>query len=308
MSLSSIQKNEIAIEYNQWQFVLSPSVSLSGETINPDYENYEGLYSWVLDEKTRKLISLMHSKFVTEFKAMNTRLPTKDDTAYFWAENSRQLLGTIETSEKLIGLYKNTAEAFAFDPKISECVNLCKDFLEQYRGSTIPPHTEKMPVYLELPIFIKSDRPVILEPENIQTIDVAYVRGLFERTQDDFINGHFDSVITKCRTLLEEVFCYAIEKSGNTPSTSGRINELFNQVKDSYNMRQGPGNDNRVNDLVNGLWKIIESVASFRNIGSDSHGVGRNRLTIREHHAMVYLNAAITVATFIVSIADNANP
>lgn len=308
MALSSIQKNEIAIEHNQWQYAFASTVNIVGEPDIPEYVKFEGLYAWVSDEKTRNLLSLMHSKFVAEFSAMNTRLPTQDDTAYFWAENSRQLLATIETSEKLVGIYRNTAEAFDFDLRISECVNLCKDFLVQYRGSSIPPHTAKMPVYLELPIFIKSDRPVILEPVNIQTISVTYVRGLFERTQEDFNNGNFDSVITKCRTLLEEVFCYAIEKSGNTPSTSGRINELFNQVKDSYNMRQGPGNDNRVNDLVNGLWKIIESVASFRNIGSDSHGVGRSRLSIREHHAMLYLNASITIATFIVSIADNANP
>jgi hypothetical protein len=104
---------------------------------------------------------------------------------------------------------------------------------------------------------------------------------------------------------LEEVFCYAIEKSDGTPSTSGKIGELFNQVKDSYNMKQGPEKDNRVNDLVNGLWKIIESVASFRNMNSDSHGVGSNRLAIKEHHAMLYLNATITVATFVVAVTNN---
>ena len=37
---------------------------------------------------------------------------------------------------------------------------------------------------------------------------------------------------TKSRTLLEEVFCHAIEAKKITPVTSGDIGSLYKQVKD----------------------------------------------------------------------------
>jgi hypothetical protein len=52
----------------------------------------------------------------------------------------------------------------------------------------------------------------------------------------DVLDGNYDSAITKSRTLLEEVFCYVIEKKGETPSESGDIGRLYNQVKQLYNI------------------------------------------------------------------------
>ena len=50
-------------------------------------------------------------------------------------------------------------------------------------------------------------------------------------------------------------------------------------------MRQDKGYDGRVNSLLSGLEKIVQSVAEMRNINSDSHGVGRNRIAIKESEA-----------------------
>lgn len=58
---------------------------------------------------------------------------------------------------------------------------------------------------------------------SVKTIDRDYIKDLSERAMQDMINGNFDSAVTKSRTLLEEVFCYVIEKKGETPSESGDI-------------------------------------------------------------------------------------
>lgn len=55
--------------------------------------------------------------------------------------------------------------------------------------------------------------------------------------------------ITKSRTLLEEVFCHAIEVKGETPNSSGEINTLYKQVKDLYSMHTGKDVDTRINTL-----------------------------------------------------------
>lgn len=54
----------------------------------------------------------------------------------------------------------------------------------------------------------------------------------------DVTDGNYDSAITKSRTLLEEVFCYVIEKKGEKPTESGDIGKLYNQVKLLYHMHK----------------------------------------------------------------------
>ena len=42
-------------------------------------------------------------------------------------------------------------------------------------------------------------------------------KDLAERANKDIDDGNFDSAITKARTILEETFCYVIEKKGEVP-------------------------------------------------------------------------------------------
>lgn len=62
----------------------------------------------------------------------------------------------------------------------------------------------------------------------------------------EFHESVFDSAITKSRTLLEETFCYVIEKKGETPSALGNISDLYRQVKDLYNMHGDTNTDRRI--------------------------------------------------------------
>lgn len=138
----------------------------------------------------------------------------------------------------------------------------------------------------------------------VKTIDRTYISELATRTEDDICKGNFDSAITKARTLLEEVFCYVIEKAGETPSDSGDIGKLYNQVKTLYNMHQDKDMDKRINMCLSGLEKILTSISQMRNEVSDSHGMGARRLTIAEHHTRLFINSAMTMADFILSVSS----
>ena len=105
---------------------------------------------------------------------------------------------------------------------------------------------------------------------------------------EDVEQKNYDSAITKSRTLLEEVFCYVIEKKNETPSTSGNMNDLYKQVKDLYNMHGDANTDRRINTLLSGLEKIVSALSEMRNKDSDAHGVGANRIAIDEHHARLF--------------------
>lgn len=146
-----------------------------------------------------------------------------------------------------------------------------------------------------------------IQAPRIKSIDREYVKNISARALDDIEQGNFDSAITKARTLVEETFCYVIEKKSEEPSTSGDINKLYRQVKDLYNMHPNPNADRRVNTLLSGLEKIISAVAEMRNKDSDAHGVGAARLSIEEHHARLFVNAAISMADFILSVENKQN-
>lgn len=138
----------------------------------------------------------------------------------------------------------------------------------------------------------------------ITCVNREYIKDIASRAMAEIELGNYDSALTKCRTLLEEVFIYAIEKKGETPSESGEIGKLYGQVKALYNMHQSKDVDKRINGLLSGLEKILSAIAEMRNKGSDSHGVGAKRITIADHHARLFINSAMTMADFVLSVCE----
>ena len=141
---------------------------------------------------------------------------------------------------------------------------------------------------------------------SINTIDRSYIKDMANRAQEDIILGNFDSALTKARTLLEEVFCWAIERKGEQPSSSGDAGNLFSQVKCLYNIHADRTMDRRICDLVNGLNKIVDSIGQMRNKQGDAHGVGASRVNIEDYHARLAVNAAANVADFVLSVVHRA--
>lgn len=139
----------------------------------------------------------------------------------------------------------------------------------------------------------------------IKTIDREYIKSISSRAMRDIEQNDFDSAITKSRTLLEETFCYVIEKKNETPSDSGDISKLFKQVKTLYNMHTDTNTYRRINTLLSGLNSIVSAVAEMRNKDSDAHGVGAARIPIKEHHARLFVNSSMAMADFILSVQQN---
>lgn len=143
---------------------------------------------------------------------------------------------------------------------------------------------------------------VHISAPKIKTIDREYIKSISARALLDVEEKNYDSAITKSRTLLEETFCYLIELKNETPSDSGDIAKLYKQVRTLYNMHTDANTDRRINTLLSGLNSIVSSIAEMRNKNSDAHGVGANRISIDEHHARLFINSAMTMADFIISV------
>ncbi len=287
----TVLDNSIEIPYRKLQDRLS--------------DEYSPLYGAVPHQKLAVIFSTLHASLMDLFDKMNIRLPTGDDEAYYWADESRELIQDIDILNQLQRALAKTPLAFEIDEYYRNLFAKCSSFLCQSRGSQIPAHMDKIELYYTIPIFRMCDERVIVVTPEISAINREYITDISKRALEDVDAGNYDSAITKCRTLVEETFCYVIELKNEKPSDSGDIGKLYNQVKQLYNMHQDKNIDKRINSLLSGLEKILVAIAQMRNEGSDAHGVGQRRIRIAEYHARLFINSAMTMADFVLSVGQN---
>lgn len=201
--------------------------------------------------------------------------------------------------------------AFCGEAAEPEVVKLLGDLLQYYEISCLDAeadNSEYHTLYEKCKDIIAKEQSNVIRIETpaISCVNREYIKDISLRAMQDVESGIYDGAITKSRTLLEEVFCFVIEKKGETPSDSGDIGKLYNQVKQLYHMHQDKDMDKRINGLLSGLEKILSAIAEMRNKDSDSHGVGSKRINIAEHHARLFVNSAMTMADFILAVGERS--
>jgi len=136
-------------------------------------------------------------------------------------------------------------------------------------------------------------------PGTLKEINNDYIKTLIDRVSKDLEESNFDSALTKSRTLIEEVLIFLIESKNEQSSGKGDVNKLYNQFKELYNLKIQNDWDKRVKELLSGLENIVKSIASMRNINSDSHGAGNKRTRIRLSEALLFVNSSITLCQYL---------
>lgn len=149
--------------------------------------------------------------------------------------------------------------------------------------------------------IVETGKKPVIETPKLNILSVPYVLGLRERCNNDLLSGNFDSVITKSRTMIEEILVQILENNKCFNIPRGDIIKQYNEVKNLYGMQQSKEYDARINSLLSGLERIVQAVAEMRNANSDAHGVGSRRINIRECEARLVMNASITFCEYILS-------
>ena len=200
--------------------------------------------------------------------------------------------------------------SYCYEAEENDVLKLLSALLEHYENHGLSYESDSA----QLKRYEKCRRAIDRESGNIrietpaiQELNRSYIQDIALRANKDVDEGNYDSAITKSRTLLEEVFCHAIEAKNVIPSDKGDIYRLYGQVKDLYNMHASKEMDVRINSLLSGLEKLLKAIAEMRNEGSDSHGIGSRRVAIRDYHARLFVNSALTMADFILSVEQYAN-
>lgn len=146
---------------------------------------------------------------------------------------------------------------------------------------------------------------IVFDTPKVKVITSQYIRELPERIKDDIESRDYDSVITKSRTLLEEVLIFIIEHlTHERYKSSGDLIKIYQETTDLLNMRQKSEWDKRVNELLGGLHKLISAISSMRNMNSDAHGAGSGRIQIKKREALLAAHSSMMIAEYLLSVYE----
>lgn len=146
---------------------------------------------------------------------------------------------------------------------------------------------------------------VSFEIPNVKVVTSQYIQELPDRIKDDIDNEDYDSVITKSRTLLEEVLIFIIEKmTFERYKSSGDLVKIYQDATELLGMRQNKDWDKRVNELLGGLHKLVNAISSMRNMNSDAHGAGSSRIIIKKREALLVANSSMMLAEYWLSVYE----
>jgi serine/threonine-protein kinase len=185
--------------------------------LNSEYAKH---YSCFESEKLKIMLSTLHFMFVDSFTTMNSRLPTVETEAHFWADSSRYLLKAIECSENLQDGLRNSKYAFKMDPYYKDVLDKCKTFLSPSGGSSIPPYMQKIRPYYTIPIFLKEDSVEIKNPDGSRTYNLKLIG-----------EGSYAQVFTFRDNFYDKNFVLKRAKKELNTKEIERFKNEFNELK-----------------------------------------------------------------------------
>jgi hypothetical protein len=136
-------------------------------------------------------------------------------------------------------------------------------------------------------------------PVGVDVLSLAYVHELETKTDQRLATSDLEGAITTARTMLEAVLLELERQLTTAPGDhKGDLQRLFKAVAKQLRIDQDRTDlDDNFKQVVRGLVQVVNGLAPIRNKMSDGHPRERKPAA---HHARVIVNAAKTVATFLV--------
>ncbi|ARE20510.1 protein kinase family protein [Lactococcus lactis] len=192
---------------------------------------YVDLYKEFEDEKLRMVLSTLHHLLTESYITMNQLLPSEDYTRHFWAEDSRKLINIIKIINKLKGKLLNSELSFKLDDYYANVLKNSKDFLSKSGGSEIPPFTESVDLYYEIPIFIptnslnisREDKKIFSDLKPIGEGSYASVY----KYKDEFYDKEFVLKRAKKKLDTKELERFKIEYEQMKSLSSPYVTEVY---------------------------------------------------------------------------------
>lgn len=140
---------------------------------------------------------------------------------------------------------------------------------------------------------------IALATVEADVLGLAYVHELEAKTDQRLVAADLEGAITTARTMLEAVLLELERQLTSNPiDHKGDLQRLFKSVAKQLRIDEERADlDDNFKQVVRGLVQIVNGLAPIRNKMSDGHPRQRKPAG---HHARVIVNAAKTVATFLI--------
>lgn len=133
----------------------------------------------------------------------------------------------------------------------------------------------------------------------VDLLTLSYVHELETKCDRRMADADLEGAITVARTMLEAVLTELESRlCGTAGEYQGDLAKQFKAIAKQLGMDAGRADlDNNFRQVIGGLTNVVNGLAPIRNKMSDGHARSAKPVP---HHARVVVNAAKTVATFLV--------
>lgn len=130
-------------------------------------------------------------------------------------------------------------------------------------------------------------------------IDWRSVREAWQKALER-VSGDPEGAITAARTTLESVCKHILDGRGVEDRSRGDLVRLYKATAQELQLSPGGYTEEIFKQILGGCSSITAGLAGLRNALGDSHGKGRRYVQPQPRHARLAVNAAMTLAEFLI--------
>lgn len=143
------------------------------------------------------------------------------------------------------------------------------------------------------------DLAAIIERFGSDSVNAAWKKMLVRASTDP------DGAVTMARTLLESICKHILDASGIEYTADSSLTDLYRSTAKSLNISQDQHDGQIYKKILGGCSGVIDGLQQLRGKHGDAHGKGQRHLpSLYPRHAMLAVNAAATMALFLVDTYD----
>ena len=139
--------------------------------------------------------------------------------------------------------------------------------------------------------------------ELIHGRNIPAIHREFDRALESVESKPRDAV-SAAANILESVFKVYIEDNGLPMPDKQDLQPVFKVVRTDLGLEPGNQEDQDLQRIISGLFSVVDGIGALRTHASSAHSEGRRGYKLEPRHARLAINAAHTVATFILETWD----
>ncbi|MDB5869897.1 MAG: hypothetical protein JWP96_2229 [Polaromonas sp.] len=125
----------------------------------------------------------------------------------------------------------------------------------------------------------------------------------FDRAMET-VTGKPREAVSAASNILESIFKIYIEDNNLRMPEKQDLQPVFKVVRADLGLDPGSVEDQDLQRIISGLFSIVDGIGALRTHAGSAHSEGRKSYKLEPRHARLAVNAAHTVATFVMETWD----